>query len=87
MGESLEFEQSNAVDGRLPIIPKPLPGTSHEAEVSHGIVVNQRHTAEAVKSSPSYNRPNEPSHSKSLRAQGLTNLKSVPILSIMDWRL
>ena len=38
--ESLEFEQSAAVVGDLPIIPTPLTGISHEAEVNHGTVLS-----------------------------------------------
>ena len=43
--ESLKFEQSAAVVGDLPIIPKPLTGISHEAEVNHACncIVKQRH--------------------------------------------
>ncbi|PFX21322.1 hypothetical protein AWC38_SpisGene14198 [Stylophora pistillata] len=67
-GESLEFEQSNAVDGRLPIIPKPLPGTSHEAEVNHGTVLSTNVTQQKLLNlHRHYDRPNDPSHSKSLR--------------------
>ena len=51
--ESLEFEQSAAVVGHLPIIPKPLTGTSHEPEVNHGTVLSNNVTAEVVKSSSS----------------------------------
>ena len=38
--ESLEFEQSAAVVGDLPISPTPLTGISHEAEVNHGTVLS-----------------------------------------------
>ena len=51
--ESLEFEQSAAVVGHLPIIPKPLTGISHEAEVNRGNVLSNNVTAEVVKSSSS----------------------------------
>ena len=49
--ESLEFEQSAAVVGHLPIIPKPLTGISHEAEVNRGNVLSSNVTAEVVKTS------------------------------------
>ena len=49
--ESLEFEQSAAVVGHLPMIPKPLTGISHEGGVNHGNVLSNNVTAEVVKSS------------------------------------
>ena len=55
--ESLEFEQSAAVVGHLPIIPKPLTGISHEAEVNRGNVLSNNVTAEVVKSSSSLHQP------------------------------
>ena len=55
--ESLEFEQSAAVVGHLPIIPKPLTGISHEAEVNRGNVLSNNVTAEVVKSSSSLQQP------------------------------
>ena len=55
--ESLEFEQSAAVVGHLPIIPKPLTGISHEAGVNHGNVLSNNVTAEVVKSSSSLQQP------------------------------
>ena len=55
--ESLEFEQSAAVEGHLPIIPKPLSGISHEPEVNHGTVLSNNDTAEVVKSSSSLQQP------------------------------
>ena len=51
--ESLEFEQSAAVVGDLPIIPTPLTGISHQAEVNHGTVLSNNVAAEVVKSSSS----------------------------------
>ena len=45
-GESLEFEHSNAVQGRIPIIPKPLLSlNSHEAEANLETLLstNERH--------------------------------------------
>ena len=55
--ESLEFEESAAVVGHLPIIPKPLTGISHEAEVNRGNVLSNNVTAEVVKSSSSFQQP------------------------------
>ena len=46
--ESLEFEQSAAVVGDLPIIPMPLTGISHQAEVNHGTVLPNNVAAEVV---------------------------------------
>ena len=51
--ESLEFERSAAVVGDLPIIPNPLTGISHEAEVNHGTVLSNNVAAEVVKPSSS----------------------------------
>ena len=56
--ESLEFEHSNAVQGHIPIIPKPLPSlNSHEAEVNHETLLSTNVTAEALKSSTSLQQP------------------------------
>ena len=43
--ESLEFAPSTAVVGHLPIIPKPVTGLFHEAEVnrSWNCIINQSH--------------------------------------------
>lgn len=67
--ESLEFEQSPAVVGHLPIIPKPLTGISHEAEVNRGNVLPNNI------SNNSNNSQSQLLHSKSLRYQGLINQK------------
>ena len=55
--ESLEFEQSAAVVGHLPIIPKSFTGISHEAEVNRGNVLPNNITAEVIKSSSSLQQP------------------------------
>ena len=56
--ESLEFEHSNAVQGHIPIIPKPLPSlNSHEAEANHDTLLSTNVTAEALKSSKSLQQP------------------------------
>ena len=56
--ESLEFEHSNAVQGHIPIIPKPLSSlNSHEAEGNHETLLSTNVTAEALKSSTSLQQP------------------------------
>ena len=56
--ESLEFEHSNVVQGRIPIIPKPLPSLiSYEAEANRETLLSTNVTAEALKSSTSLQQP------------------------------
>ena len=59
--ESLEFDHSNAVQGHIPIIPKPLPVlpslNSHEEEANHETLLSTNVTAKALKSSTSLQQP------------------------------
>ena len=84
--ESLEFEQSAAVVGHLPIIPKSVTGISYEAEVNYGTVLSTNVTAEVVKSSSSLQQPKSAVSFKVPQSSRSDKPRDIAILSLMDWR-
>ena len=82
--ESLEFEESAAVVGHLPIIPKPLTGISHEAEVNCGNILSNNVTAEVVKSSSSFQQP-KPAVSFEVPERPRSDKTKETMPSLMDW--